>query len=278
MTESTDLLDRIITSGRNVPEKAAIDLAIKEEIPWSGWANETFRYPGRDRHQAGLKPLQKSSLYSCAQRNLIDSDGTLFFTQGDSQTMRTDLEKFAKKRNHPWLAIDLSKTITFQAARESASWIHQSRIRILNITGDSGDNLHGEYQTICDIIETALKLILVEQGISGAAALQRKIVYPAGTELPKTVPEVVDLLLRKLSLRDRVRLGRMDRYDLKSVYFSLGEFIRNELGIWENNKELVHSCEALARKDSEYDEDACVAIIHELWKRLQKTHRIRRVK
>ncbi len=249
-----------------------------EGIPWSGWATEIIRHPEKDRRRSGLKPLQKSSLYSCAERNLMDSDGTLFFTEGTSEEMRNSLKKFAQKRNHPWFAINLNRTITFQAARESAVWIHRMSIRILNITGDSDDSLAGKYRSIHDILETTLHLIAVEQGMSGSHMTFPRKTAAESAALPKTAQEVVNLLKRKLSLRDKVRLGKMDCQELKSVYFSLGEYIRNELGIWENNQELIRSCEALARDGDQFDEDACVVIIHELWKQLKTTHLIRQVK
>ena len=70
----------------------------------------------------------------------------------------------------------------------------------------------------------------------------------------------------------------MEKEDLYSLHFSLGQYIRNTFGLWSGNQELIESCCSVAEKDYLDADDSSAVIIEELWYKLKETHRLRVVK
>ena len=91
----------------------------------------------------------------------------------------------------------------------------------------------------------------------------------AKKEWPRTVEEAVDRLLSLMSEEDKQSLKNTPKKDLIRFHFGLGQYIRNEFGLWQGNTELLKSCE----KESIFvhpDEFSSI-IIEALWKRLRGT-------
>ena len=59
---------------------------------------------------------------------------------------------------------------------------------------------------------------------------------------PATVEEAARVVLSWLSAEDRVRFAAKDREQLSGEHFNLGMAIRNELGLWAGNEELLEDC------------------------------------
>jgi hypothetical protein len=70
----------------------------------------------------------------------------------------------------------------------------------------------------------------------------------------------------------------MDEGELINLHHSLGEYIRNEFGLWSGNDDLMSSCCAIAKTDKIHEDTASTIIIEELWERLRGTHKLRVVK
>jgi hypothetical protein len=88
-----------------------------------------------------------------------------------------------------------------------------------------------------------------------------------GNQYPKSIKEAVDLLSSELSEKDKQAIGNIPEQELSSPHFSLGNYIRNEFGLWGNNEELLKACcpdSSLRNAD-----DASVVIIEALWWALQ---------
>ena len=89
----------------------------------------------------------------------------------------------------------------------------------------------------------------------------------AKKEWPRTVEEAVDRLLSSMSEEDKQSLKNTPKKDLIMFHFGLGQYIRNEFGLWQGNTELLKSCE----KESFFvhpDEFSSI-IIEALWKKLR---------
>lgn len=80
---------------------------------------------------------------------------------------------------------------------------------------------------------------------------------------PETVRETVNLLLISLSDENRQAIRSMPEEELISLHFGLGAGIRNEFGLWKDNKELLKLC------GKENPDDASTVIIKALWQRLK---------
>ncbi len=84
-------------------------------------------------------------------------------------------------------------------------------------------------------------------------------------DLPKTLEQAVDHVILCMSERDRERLANMPQEDLITLHSSLGEWIRNALGLGGGNEELLKACGS----ESLQPDAASMVIIREAWKRLR---------
>jgi len=80
---------------------------------------------------------------------------------------------------------------------------------------------------------------------------------------PKTVEEAVDLLLMLLSDDNKQNIKNTSEEDLVLLHMGLGASIRNEFGLWKDNKELLKAC------GKECPDDSSSVIIKALWKKLK---------
>ena len=53
---------------------------------------------------------------------------------------------------------------------------------------------------------------------------------------PKSVEEAVDILIDKLSIREKYQIAKMTQDNLTGLHFSLGLGIRNEFSLWVGTK------------------------------------------
>jgi hypothetical protein len=88
-------------------------------------------------------------------------------------------------------------------------------------------------------------------------------------EYPKTVQEAVKRLLLELPDWDKFGIKNTSEEDLATLHMTLGNYIRNEFGLWGNNKELLRDCVSEGSKQN--PDDASSVIIKSLWKSLQAT-------
>lgn len=96
---------------------------------------------------------------------------------------------------------------------------------------------------------------------------------------PRSVEEVVDILIRDLSLRDKVTLASLSENNLESsIYLALAKTIRKEFGLYSGNKELLDSCSSFLGRSYDKFEDPAMVIIKELWKKIRKMYQLRRIK
>jgi len=241
------MLKKIISAGENDAERAAVDVAINLDIP----------------HKI-TEP----------DKNITESDGTLIITQGASSDETELIQKRIEKYHRPYLHIDLNITFPFNAVKEINEWIKNNHIKILNVTG-WGKNI---YHETLNILESVFYMGLIGTDIMDplSATYQNKV-----RELikrPKTVEQAVDMLISKLTFKEKTRIANMREEKLKSLQSSLGIYIRNEFRLISENDELMESCYDLSGKDEIDENEACALIIRELWKKLQNANVLRIVR
>jgi hypothetical protein len=88
-------------------------------------------------------------------------------------------------------------------------------------------------------------------------------------EHPKSVPEAVKQLLLELLDTDKLAIKNTPEEELDKFHLTLGNYIRNEFGLWTNNEELLRDCFPENVKGNV--DDASSVIIKVLWKSLQAT-------
>ncbi len=96
--------------------------------------------------------------------------------------------------------------------------------------------------------------------------------------MPRTVDKAIDLLMAKLSLREKIGIAKMDKLDLGVLNMTLGPYIRDEFGLLKGNQELLESCRILSGRDDLHMDVVPAIIIRLLWATLRRTHSVRVVK
>ena len=86
-------------------------------------------------------------------------------------------------------------------------------------------------------------------------------------EHPKSIKEAIQLLLTDLPEKDRQAIRMMAEEDMSSLHFSLGNYVRNEFGLWGSNAELLKAC--CPDSSLQNADDASTVIIKALWWKLQ---------
>jgi len=88
-----------------------------------------------------------------------------------------------------------------------------------------------------------------------------------GNQYPKSIKEAVGFLSSELSEKDKQAIRNIPDQELSLLHLNLGNYIRNEFGLWGNNEELLKACcpdNSLRNAD-----DASMVIIKALWWALQ---------
>ena len=274
------MIRMIISGGQTGADQAALDVAIKFGIPHGGWIakgrkNENGRLP--DKYQ--LKEMPAGSRASHAEQNLLDSDGTLIVSHGNLTGGSELVRKLGMHHQRPWLHIDLSRMIAFKAARKLRLWIRSHEIEVLNVAGPRASKDPGIYRDTVEILETAFYIDFINIQMPHQVSVPYKTrVAIRKVDLPRTVDQALTRLMSDLSLRDKTKIAKLKEEELVSLYFSLGEYIRNAFGLWSGNRELMESCRTLSGMDELQEDDASAFIVKEFLKKLHETYRLRVVK
>jgi hypothetical protein len=269
--KGVEVIRKIISGGQCPVELAALDLAIKLEIPYKGWM---ARGDGDDLREKYHLALEKSGGATvCMEKNLQESQGVLVVCQNTPPETFHLLKKLANQHGKDFLRVDLEKISKFECALNISRWISENRIEVLYVTGEKSQKEKSMYEAAVDILETVLYLDQVETG-KPLAEKPSKLFQPA----PKTVEEAVECLEADLSLKDRVTIAQMTFGELGGLNLTLGKYIRDSFGLWSGNPSLVDSCRARKGSKSLQNEEVPVIIIQALWETLKSTHRLRVVK
>jgi hypothetical protein len=274
------MIKMIISGGQTGADQAALDVAIKFGIPHGGWIakgrkNENGRLT--DRYQ--LKEMPAGSRVSHAEQNLLGSDGTLIISHGKLTGGSDFVRKMAMHHERPWLHIDLSRTIAFKAARKLRLWIRSHKIEVLNIAGPRASKDPAIYRDTVEMLETAFYIDFIDIKMPHQVSVPHNTrVAMKKVNLPRTVDQALTRLMSDLSLRDKTKIAKLKEEEAVSLYFSLGEYIRNAFGLWSGNRELMESCRTLSGMNELQEDDASAFIVKEFLKRLHETYRLRVVK
>ncbi|TAK78497.1 MAG: molybdenum cofactor carrier [Gammaproteobacteria bacterium] len=151
-------MDKIISGGQTGIDRAALDVAIKLNIPHGGWC------PKGRKAENGIIPdyyqLQETETDDYSERtklNIRDSDGTLILVLTTSikvtdGTILTIQE--VKEKNKPYLIVDLS----IKKDPESVvKWLADKNIKVLNVAGPRESQSPGIYHQGVGFLESIFK-------------------------------------------------------------------------------------------------------------------------
>ena len=266
------MINKIISAGLVDVEQAVLDVAIKVDIPHGGWIPHGHKTEDSSLlEKYTLKEIPASSELEHTEKNILDSEGTLVISRGDLSGEATLLQNMAEKRNRPFLHMDLDTSSDFFVSQTISAWIAENKIKILHVTGPDVSKDSALYSATAKIFETVLYLDMM--GVSLYTIDQMSKSMP-----PQTVDDATDLIISKLTLKDKTMMANMNQEDLFSLLPSLGEFIKENFGSEGENEKLIESCLSDSGKNVLQEDDAVLIVIEKVWERLRKTHRLRVVK
>jgi len=265
------VIRKIISGGQAGVEQAALDVAIKLEIPHGGWVPKGFKgsLPGKYK----LKELASGDDATHTEKNILDSHGTLIISRETPDKNIEQIKKLVKRYQKPLNHINLGKISKFESALDICKWIVEYNIENLNVSGESVEKNSKIYNDTMDIIESAIYL--------GHTEYDRPLTIElplTEQKLPKTIDEAAELLLSELPLKDKVVIANMTIGELPSLNITLGNYIRDSFGLWTGNIDLVESCRAKVGDKEFHADNVSIMVIEQLWQKLKASHRLRVVK
>lgn len=95
--------------------------------------------------------------------------------------------------------------------------------------------------------------------------LEMEIVAMAKSQnvYPTTIDEAVRLLQGLIADDETARIAILKEGELSTLHFGLGQWLRNQLGLWGDNQELV------AATGEQHADDASRVIVHAFWSMLR---------
>lgn len=144
---------RIISGGQTGADRAALDAAIALAIPHGGYVPRGRRAEdGRiaDRYEVQELPLDDYDART--ERNVAESDGTLIISLGPLTGGSRTTHRMARRHDRPLLHIDLTRTITLEAAAAIRQWLADFEIRVLNVAGPRESTAPGIYDAARELL------------------------------------------------------------------------------------------------------------------------------
>lgn len=267
------MVKKIISGGQTGADRAALDVAIRWNIPHGGWVPKgRIAEDGTLPETYRLDEMPTDSYAARTQQNVIDSDGTLIIASG-KLTGGTDFTReMTLKHKKQLLSVDLRLTSHAEAASLIASWIRLRRVEVLNVAGPRASEEPDIYHHVRHILDITIKIL--------KSANPDSQIHPrrsAAAGRPQNVTEAVDRLIVDMQLKDKTSLANLEADELDRLRGSLGIFIRNNY-LYPRNDVLLESCRQEARDKYLHWDQAPAIIIRKLWQKLQETHRLRIVK
>jgi hypothetical protein len=262
------MVRKIISGGQTGADRAALDFALEWNIAHGGWIPKGRRAEdGKLPEKYRLKEMNSTDYARRTEQNVIDSDATLIFSHGKLTGGSLLTRRMALKNGRPWLHTDLLQTNSFSAAQSIHAWIEKLHIGVLNVAGPRQSQDRRIYRATFDILEAAFQFSMISAHTNPSVSRH----YP----LPENVDEAVERLFTQLTLKDKSKIARMGKRDLKTLDRTLGRYIANHFGLREENDALISSCGFILGKGSIEEDEAISLIIKKLWEKLQSSHGLR---
>jgi hypothetical protein len=274
------MISKIVTSGRTGVELAGLDVAAKLGISHGGWAPRGMRNDqGPLPAQYGLQEVLSMGFKKAMEQNIMNSDGTLLITRGRKTVETRYAVETALRYQRQFLHVDLSQHSAFEAASLTTTWVSLQNIKIVFVTGPSAHHDAAIYDQTKKILETAFYLEFVKTGLHPEHPPLAPLADDAPRpETPHSVDEAIARLKKILPLKDRAIIANMQPEELDHLRSGLGDYIKQNFGIYTGNMSLLQSCAELAGIVQPLPEEACAVILKALWKDLQTTHKLRIIK
>jgi hypothetical protein len=151
-----EMIVKIISGGQTGADRAALDFAIDNNIPYGGWVPKgRITEGGQLSDKYHLQEMETTSYDKRTEQNVIDSDGTAIVSHGDMTGGSALTQTFTIKHHKPRLHLDMDNTTIKEAADSLNNWIGKNNIKILNVAGSRTSKDNNIYHVTREILEAA---------------------------------------------------------------------------------------------------------------------------
>ncbi|MDO9514504.1 MAG: putative molybdenum carrier protein [Syntrophales bacterium] len=149
------MIEKIVSGGQTGADRAALDVAIRLDIPHGGWvpkgrATEAGVLP--DRYH--MREMPTADYADRTEQNVLDSDGTLIISHGALDGGSALTQALAEEHGRSHLHLDMDRLSVSDAADTLKGWIEDNAIRVLNVAGPRESRDLDIYSVTAAVLET----------------------------------------------------------------------------------------------------------------------------
>jgi hypothetical protein len=150
------MIKKIISGGQSGVEIAALDAAIRLDIPHAGWCHRDRKIDGGILSKRyNVKEIDNPSYFQRLENNIVDSEGTVVLSYGQLVMGSKAVRDIAEKNNRPYLNVNLSKHPQNHAIALIRKWMTNNEITTVYFTGTKtgGGRSPNVYDEVIQVIE-----------------------------------------------------------------------------------------------------------------------------
>ena len=145
------MIEKVVSGGQSGVDRAALDIAIRNELPHGGWCPSGRRAEdGRIGKHYHLTEAATSEYAERTRLNVRDSDGSLILTRGRPCGGTALTLEYAAACHKPCHVIDIDASTDVPAFLD---WLTRNNIRVLNIAGPRESKQPGIYAAACKVLQ-----------------------------------------------------------------------------------------------------------------------------
>ena len=154
------MITKIISGGKPGVELAALDAAIRLDIPHAGWCYRNRKTDGGVLpEQYNVREIKNPSYFERLEKNIIDSGGTVVLTYGQRAVGSKAVKDLADKHSKPLLNVNLGERSLNHTVSLIREWMTNHEIDTIYFTGSKTS--HGLSKKIYDVV------IQIIEGVCG---------------------------------------------------------------------------------------------------------------
>jgi hypothetical protein len=148
------MIKKIISGGLPGVELAALDAAIKLDIPHEGWTYKSRKTEnGELPEQYNVKEIVNPSYFERLKKNIIGSDGIVILTYGQLIRGSNATKDLANKHTKPCLLLELNECTRNHAISSIRKWMDNHEIEEIFFTGSKPIAAPNVHEEVIQIIE-----------------------------------------------------------------------------------------------------------------------------
>jgi hypothetical protein len=268
----------MISGAQTGADRAALDAATMLKFLHGGWIPKgCLAEDGPLPSKYSVEEMPTKNYPARTERNVIDSNRTVIITHGKLNGGSKRTAEFAKKRNRSCLRVDLNKALGHLATTAIRIWIAENQIQVLNVAGSRASKDPEIYDEVFRIVAGVIQAEKRAEKFDEPSTGEYLEIHFTGADLnlPRSVHEAIDGIISDMTLEERVRLANLDEDQLLPLELVTERYLTEKLRQRQVNDDVPNSSRDYFRDRTANAPQMARLLTREIWRRLQKTHRMR---